>query len=112
MSINQLIEESLKTITENIWPLCCPDASPPDKYIVYNPELEKPGYYADDSDEEWIHYMQVHLYTKGNYLLDRNTIRKKLKAVGFTVTGIEVFYEKDSKYTHICFECYLEEEDA
>ena len=110
MSVNQIIEQALKDVTEHIWPMCCPDDSPPDKYIVYNPELEKAALYADDVDEAWIQYMQIHLFTKGNYLANRKTIRKALRNAGFTLTGIDAFYEKDSGYNHLCFECYIEEE--
>ena len=49
-----------------IYPLTYPyDESKPDIYIVYNPELDTPGLYADDEDQEWMQYMQIHLYKKG-----------------------------------------------
>jgi hypothetical protein len=112
MNVNQKIENALSEIAKgNIWPLCCPFDSQPDMYIVYNPELEEPGYYADDEDYEWTQYMQVHLYVKGNYIGLRKDIRQSLKSAGFIVTGIETFYEKDSRYYHLCFECYIEEEE-
>ena len=40
MNVNQKIESALAEVTENIWPLCCPYDSPPEKYLVYNPEDE------------------------------------------------------------------------
>lgn len=110
MNVNQMIESALAEITENIWPLCCPEDSLPEKYIVYNPELDMPGYYADDKDEDWIQYMQIHLYTKNNFLKDREVIRERLRENDFVVTGIETFYEKSTGYNHLCFECYIEEE--
>lgn len=112
MNVNQKIENALSEIAKgNIWPLRCPYDSQPDMYIVYNPELEEPGYYADDEDQEWTQHMQVHLYVKGNYVDLRKMIRKCLRKAGFTVTGIETPYEKDSRYFHLCFECYIEEEE-
>lgn len=108
MSVNSIIETALKEVVNNkIWPMVCPDESPPEKYIVYNPEIEEPGFFADDEDQEWIQHMQIHLYTKGNYIKLRKDIRKKLKEAGFTVTDITTVY--DSGYNHLCFECYIEE---
>lgn len=110
MSVNQVIEDALSSVSENIWPLKCPDASPPDKYIVYNSDIDTPGYYADDTDEEWVQHMQIHLYTKFNFIADRKEIRERLRSAGFTMTAIETFEEKGSGYHHLCFECYIEEE--
>lgn len=42
---------------------------------------------------------------------DRKTIRKLLRKAGFTVTDIDSIYEKETKYYHLCFSCYIEEED-
>ena len=97
MNINQKIEETLGGITKNIWPMCCPLQKPPEKYIVYNPEIEEPGYHADDLDCEWVQHMQIHLFTKKNYVNDRKAIKNLLK---------------DTGYYHLCFECYTEEEDT
>lgn len=112
MNINQKIEETLGGITKNIWPMCCPLQKPPEKYIVYNPEIEEPGYHADDLDCEWVQHMQIHLFTKKNYVNDRKAIKNLLKKAEFVMTGIETFYEKDTGYYHLCFECYTEEEDT
>jgi hypothetical protein len=110
MNVNQIIENALSGFVDrNIWPLCCPDDSPPDCYIVYNPELDIPGYHADDMDWDWAQYMQIHLYTKGNYMALRSEIRKALRNAGFIMTGIETLYEKDTGYNHLCFECWIEE---
>lgn len=111
MNVNQKIENALRVITENIWPLCCPYESPPGKYIVYNPEIDSAECFADDEDQEWTLHMQIHLYTREDYMDDRKTIRKLLRKAGFTVTDIDSIYEKETKYYHLCFSCYIEEED-
>lgn len=112
MNVNQKIEAALSEIVDGkIWPLKCPYDSPPDCYIVYNPELEEPGYHADDLDWEWVQYMQIHLFTTGNYMDLRRKIRRALRIAGFTLTGIETLYEKDTGYHHLCFECYAEEDE-
>ena len=76
MNVNQKIENTLGVITENIWPLCCPYESPPGKYIVYNPEIDSAECFTDDEDQEWTLHMQIHLYTREDYMDDRKTIRK------------------------------------
>lgn len=111
MSVNSKIEEALSQLVDGkIWILKCPYDSKPEQYIVYNPELEEPGYHADDEDQEWVQYMNIHLFTKGNYVSIRKEIRAALRQAGFTMTGIETMYEKDTGYYHLCFECYTEEE--
>ena len=108
-SINSRIEEALREVTDNIWPLCCPYEHPPDFYIVYNPETESPGLYADNEDQNWIQSMQVHLYTKSDYTKPRRKIRKLLRENGMTVTDITTLYEKDTRYNHLCFSFQAEE---
>lgn len=109
MTVNQIIEESLKGIVDNIWPLCCPLGLKPESYIVYNTEIETPGLYADDGDEEWTSYLQVHLFTKENYTDIRKDIKDRLREAGFIITDIQTFYEEDTGYYHLCFSCYIEE---
>ncbi len=110
MSINSKIEEALRPVTKNIWPLCCPYEQPPDFYIVYNPEIEEAGLYADNEDQEWIQNMQVHLYTKSDYTKSRRKIRKLLRENGMIVTDITTLYEKDAGYNHLCFSFQTEED--
>ncbi|MEI3490864.1 MAG: hypothetical protein V8Q73_02525 [Blautia sp.] len=111
MSVNTKIEEALFNCCKNIWPVVCPDAHPPEEYIVYNPELESPELYGDDEDLEWTHYMQIHFFTKKNYISKRKEIRKLLRTAGFTMTDINTEYEKDTKYFHLIFSCYIEESE-
>lgn len=111
MNINLRIESALCDVTQNIWPLCCPLEEKPEEYIVYNPELETPEMYADDEGDGWTQYMQVHLYTKYDYTEQRKKIRKNLNESGMVVTDIDTGYEKATKYYHLCFSCYAEEEE-
>lgn len=112
VNVNRKIEEILDNLVEgHIWPLVCPEAMNPDKYIVYNPELEEPGYYADDEDQEWLHNMQIHLYVRGNYLALRKKIRSLLRKNDFTISDIVTLYEKDTGFSHLIFSCTIEEEN-
>ena len=86
MSVNERIELVLAQIVKNIWP------------------------FADDTDQEWLQHMQVHLYTKSNYTERRREIRKALREAGAVVTDIITLHEKDSGYHHLCFSCIFEED--
>lgn len=117
MNVNQKIEGTVSEVVNgNIWPLSCPMEAKPKEYIVYNPELEKPENFGDDEDLDWIHYMQVHWFKRGdarepvNYIKRRSEIRELLRKAGFAVSGIETFFEKDTGYTHLCFLCNIEED--
>lgn len=113
MNVNQKIETALSECVDgNIWPLSCPLEEQPDKWIVYNPEIEVPELFADDIDIEWTHYMQIHWFAKGqiNYLATREEIRKRLRTAEFIVTDIDHDYEEDTGITHIIFSCNIIEE--
>lgn len=117
MNVNQKIETALKeTVNGNIWPLFCPLEEMPAEYIVYNPELESPEEFGDDEDLEWVHYMQVHWFKKGesnkpvNYIGKRKEIRNTLKKAGFSVSDIRTFFEENTGYTHLCFSCSIIED--
>lgn len=110
MNINQRIEKALQEITPCIWPSVCPEESAPAEYIVYNPELEEAVLYGDNEDQEWAQYMQVHLFSKGNYMKKRRLIRIALREAGMPVSEIETLYEKDTGYYHLIFSCAAEEE--
>lgn len=109
MNVNQKIEEALSPLIKKIWPMYCPEDPKPDLYAVYNSELDEVGLFGDDQDEEWVHHMQVHLFTKKDYMEIRSQIRERLRAAGFTMTNIATFYESDTEYYHLCFECWIEE---
>lgn len=109
MSVNSIIETALSQIVQNIWPLVCTSEKPPNEYIVYNPELDKPDDFGDGEANEWILYIQVHYFTKSNYFEKRKKIRKSLLEAGFLLEEITTTYEKDSGYYHLCFSCNIEE---
>lgn len=118
MNVNRKIETALSDLVgNNIWPLSCPLEEPPDEWVVYNPELETSEEFGDDQDLEWMHYMQVHWFKRGdgkrpvNYVGIRKTIRARLRDAGFSVSDIETLFEKDTGITHLVFLCNIEEDD-
>lgn len=113
MNVNQKIERALSDyVGGNIWPLSCPLEEQPEKWIVYNPEIEEVELSADDEDLEWGQYMQVHWFAKGqvNYIAARKEIRSLLRNAGFSVTDMDQDYEEDTDITHLVFYCNIVEE--
>lgn len=118
MNVNQKIENALSDMVDgNIWPLSCPLEVPPGEFIVYLPELEAPEDFGDNEDLEWVHYMEINWYKRGesrkpvNYIEMRGRIRTALKEAGFSLSDIIYFYEKDTGYTHLVFLCNIREEE-
>lgn len=118
MNVNQKIENALSDVVNgNIWPLSAPLETPADEWITYNPELEQPEMFGDDDDLEWVHYMQVHWFKKGdggkpaNYVDIRSKIRKALKKAGFSISEIIPLFEEDTGVTHVVFSCNIVEEN-
>lgn len=111
MSINEIIERTLSGICTDIWPDVCPEENGPDEYITYNYETQSAEVFADDVDQEWVYYLQIHYFTKGNYLEKKKEIRSALREQGFLVTDIQPMYEKDTRYYHLVFSCQIEESE-
>ena len=67
MSVNEKIEQAIgELFSGNVWPLKCPYDSAPDTYAIYNPEIEEPGYYADDAKGNSKKAKRERLYRYGN----------------------------------------------
>lgn len=107
MNVNKLIIDTLKPLV--------PDVEPDDyegentTYITFN--------YADDravlfgNDEPLIDEvdMQIHLFCPHSFNVKnlKKQIRLALFGAGFTYPIITEFYEKDTKTTHIIYECSM-----
>lgn len=110
MELTVKIEQTLSDIIQNIWLMNCPEQRPPDEYVVYNPEIDVPDNFGDNEPGSWIHHVQIHYFTKKNYVKKRKNIRKALHGAGFLISEIETMYEKDSEYYHLCFSCSVHED--
>lgn len=119
MNVNQKIELSLSPHCDgNIWPLSCPLEVPPDTFIVYLPESERPKDWGDDEDLRWVHDMEINWFGRNagsrapvDYVSIRAKLRKSLRDAGFTISEILTSYEKDTGYTHLTIICDIEEDD-
>ncbi len=110
MDVSEKLQNLLKEIVPDVWELVCTEEKLPEEYIVHNSEIDVPEDFGDNAPQEWVHHIQVHLYTKKSYKQSKKAIRKALKKTGFTINSIENMYDKESGYYHICFSCEIQEE--
>ena len=119
MNANQKIEAALSELVDgNIWPLSKPEESNPDNWITYNPEIDLPGDFGDDTPLEWVQHFQIHWFKKGvaNYLKTRKIMRKLLVLAGFSISDITCLKEgkresaSSGEYTHLIFSCSIIED--
>ncbi len=116
MNVNKLIVDTLTPIipndtpdTPNIKHLKYSGLS--NTYIVFNYTDDRGELFADDTPQEDIASLQIHLFCPGdyNYLNLKKQIRSKLFAAGFTYPEIPFdTYEKDTDKKHIVFECEID----
>ena len=73
----------------------------PDKYIVVVPLADSFALNADNSPSYDIQEARVSLYSKNNYIADKNRIIRALLAADFTITGRQyIGYETGTGYHH------------
>lgn len=79
-----------------------------DEYITFNYADERPVLSADDVDQLDETTIQVHYFTRGNPQTNKKSIRRLLRAAGFTIISTSEFYETDTKFIHIVVEAWIE----
>ena len=79
-------------------------------YITFFEYLQKGENYADNVDKTAGHYIQVDIWSKGDYTSLRNSTLAALKAVDFSKTHETEMYENDTQIYHKVLRLfYLEE---
>lgn len=80
-----------------------------EKYFQYNYADERGTLFGDGEPGADIASVQVHFFLpqNENFITEKNTIRKRLFAEGFTYP--EVTMQIDGKKRHIIFECEIDE---
>jgi len=74
---------------------------PPDEYIVLVPIHDDYELYADDLPGADIQSVRLSLYTKGNYIRQKNRVLKALLKAGILVIDrLYLGYEQDTGYHH------------
>ena len=77
-------------------------------YITFNYADERPALRADDEDILDETTIQVHYFTKSNPQTNKKTIRRLLRAAGFTIQSTQELYESDTEYYHVVVYAYIE----
>lgn len=71
----------------------------PDTYIVAVPMSDRFALNADDAPSYDVQEARVSLYSKGNYLRDKNRIIRSLLGADFTITGRQyIGFETETAY--------------
>lgn len=73
----------------------------PDKYIVIVPLSDNYALHSDDFPGYDVQEARISLYSKSNYLQDKNHIIRTLFGADFTITGRQyIGYEAETGYHH------------
>ncbi|WP_213950378.1 hypothetical protein [Tepidanaerobacter syntrophicus] len=71
-----------------------------DTYITFFTYLDKPEQHADDKELVTGHYVQVDVWSKGDYTKLVKTVHQKMLGAGFTKQSFYDLYEDDVKIYH------------
>lgn len=98
MSINQDVIIALKDIKVPVSFQSYTGAA--DTYITFFTYLDKPEQHADDEELVTGHYVQVDVWSKGDYTDLVKAVHEKMLAVGFTKQSFYDLYEEDVNIYH------------
>ena len=85
--------------------------SPPGEYLVLTPMIDTLLNYADNLPLTQTEEVRISLFTKNNYLNNRNRLTKELLEAGFTITDRRyIGFEEDTKYHHYVIDVMKETE--
>jgi hypothetical protein len=98
MSINQAVMTALKEIGVPVRFQTYTGTA--DSYITFFTYLEKPEQHADDEERITSYYVQVDVWSKGNYTDLVNAVHEKMLAAGFIKQNFYDLYEDDLKIYH------------
>ena len=73
----------------------------PEKYIVFIPMVESFDLHADNAPGVDVQEVRLSLYSKSNYIKDKNSLVKVLLGADFTITDRRyIGYETETGYHH------------
>ena len=115
MNINPLVLSALNGLMFSgkavpIYPVVCNDATKPSTYVTFSTYLDQDETFADDSPIGGNSYGTVDIFCKmlGNYKGLVDSVKSRLRVVGFnTSTGPER-YEKDTGFYHVSLDINIE----
>ena len=98
MSINQLVINALKSV--NVPVSFQTYSGTADPYITFFCYLETGELYSDDVQQGTAYYVQVDVWSKGNYSSIVEQVKSAMKQAGFSFLSAYDLYEKDVKIYH------------
>lgn len=106
MNVNQLIMSALGDMGMKIYPNFYSGGD--EEYITFSYLDERPEFWADDEPIYDGTYVRVSLWTRNNPQKYKKQIRKRLRAVGFTVTSTAELYDEEKNYVQIAVDAEIE----
>lgn len=82
-----------------------------DPYITFFTYLEKSEQHADDQEITTGHYVQLDIWTKGDYTELATTVHGLMKQAGFRKINFYDLYEKDPKLHHKVMRYVIDKEE-
>ena len=81
-----------------------------DQYITFFTYLDKPEQHADDEELITGYYVQVDIWSKGDYTALAQTVHQKMLSAGFVKKAYYDLYEQDLKIYHKAMRFQLNKE--
>jgi len=105
MNLNQLI---LNTLNDVGSPVDYMSYSGSERtYITFFEYDQGAGLEADDKEQSTAHYIQIDIYSPGNFLSIVKNVKRKMKQAGFKKNFETEMYENDTKLYHKVLRFYF-----
>lgn len=98
MNLNKLIKDTLKPL--NVPVDFQTYAGTASLYITFFEYNQRGALYADNDEQEIDHFIQVDIWSKGDYTDIVSKVKKAMKQAGFSRTLETEIYEEDTKIYH------------
>ncbi|MCD8502945.1 MAG: hypothetical protein LRY71_16430 [Bacillaceae bacterium] len=82
-----------------------------DTYITFFTYLDKVELHADDKEFTTGHYVQIDVWSKGDYTQMVHAVHSRMKKAGFRKINFHDLYEKDIKIYHKVMRYVVEKEE-
>lgn len=100
MSLNKLVIDTLSVIGVPVAFQEYEDKDKVDTYITFFEYDQRGARFSDDVEQNTRHFIQVDVWSKGNYETIVDEVKTNLKEVGFTRTSEIDLFERDTKIYH------------
>ncbi|ETT84174.1 hypothetical protein MKZ08_08470 [Viridibacillus sp. FSL R5-0477] len=108
MSLNKLIIDTLKPIGIPVALLTYTGTAT--TYITFFQYNEMGVVFAEDSEQETRHSIQIDVWSKGNHVDVVKQVKKLLKEQGFSRVTAHELYEDDTKIFHKVMQFYYDDQ--